>query len=64
MSSSEDRQCAIDAAVMRTITSEDWARALRRERGGLRNVAREQIRAKILDLKLGKSEPEPTGEKE
>lgn len=62
MSTRQERFCRIDAAVARvrpvvfeTITDAAWARSLRWARGARNDVA-DQIRAKILDLTLGKPE--------
>lgn len=56
MSTREDRQRRIDAAVLRTITSADWA-AMFRARDWLRNGVRSQVGEKILTSGLGKSQP-------
>lgn len=47
----------IDGAVFRTITDADWKIALREARRS-RNVVADQIREKILALKVGKTESE------
>jgi hypothetical protein len=75
MSTREERFQRIDAAVFRTITGEDWKRAMARSRAE-RNVAWAQIREalrraqgdsaqdsnqKILDLGLGNYQPGTTG---
>ena len=58
MSTREERFSRIDAAVMNTITGDDWRRSIAwvRSAAGRRNAVREQIQRKILDLRLGNSE--------
>lgn len=57
MSTRGERWRPIEEAVFRTITSEDWRRALAEARARP-NRLRGQIRAKILDLKV---ESKPVG---
>lgn len=55
MSTREERFRVIDAHVFRTITGEDWRRALADARARP-NAVLAQIREKILAMNLGKSE--------
>lgn len=64
MNTRRDILSAIDGSVFRTITSQDWADALRRGRAASSNSVSEQIRRAreiFLASKLGKSATEPSG---